>query len=257
MDSLPIFLTLRDRTVVILGEGEAADAKARLARAAGATIVGEDQAAGAALAFVALEDDEAAASAAARLRTLGLLVNVVDKPALSDFLMGAIIDRSPVLVAVSTGGASASLARALRARLEALLSDRLGRLARAIYAARSLAATAHPTPGDRRRLWDTLLAPGAPLDPLNPPQDPEATVPEAVSGLHIPAVTRQIHARITSPDPGDLTANTLAALGQCDTLITLGPIPPALTDRARRDAARLTALPEVWPEGITVVLRAD
>ncbi len=257
MDSLPIFLTLTNRTVVIIGNGEAADAKARLATAAGATIVGEDAAAGAALAFVALDDDGEAAGAAARLRAHGLLVNVVDKPAMSDFLMGAIIDRSPVLVAVSTGGASASLARALRARLEALLPDRLGRLARAIYAARSLAATAHPTPGDRRRLWDRLLAPGAALDPLAPPQDPEIAVPDAVSGLHVPAVTRQIDIRVTSPDPGDLTANALIALGQCDTLITLGPVPPAIVDRARRDAARLDTLPEVWQDGITVVLRAD
>jgi uroporphyrin-III C-methyltransferase/precorrin-2 dehydrogenase/sirohydrochlorin ferrochelatase len=257
MDSLPIFLTLSDRRVVIIGDGEAAEAKARLARAAGALIVGEDQAAGAALAYVALDDDSEAAQAAARLRAHGLLVNVVDKPAMSDFLMGAIIDRSPVLVAVSTGGASASLARALRARFEALLPDRLGRLAQAIYAARTLAAAAHPTPGDRRRLWDRLLSPGAPLDPLNPPQDPEATVPQSVAGLYVPAVTRRHEARITSPDPGDLTANTLTTLGQCDTLITLGPVPEAITDRARRDAARLTALPDVWPEGITVVLRAD
>jgi uroporphyrin-III C-methyltransferase/precorrin-2 dehydrogenase/sirohydrochlorin ferrochelatase len=257
MDSLPIFLALSGRRVVIIGAGEAAEAKARLARAAGADVVGEEGAAGAALAFVALEDDAEAAAAAARLRALGLLVNVVDKPAMSDFLMGAIIDRSPVLVAVSTGGASASLARALRARFEALLPDRLGGLARAIYAARGLAARAHPTPGDRRRLWDRLLAPGAALDPFDPPQDPETTVPQAVAGLHVPSVTRQIEARITSPDPGDLTANTLTALGQCDTLITLGPVPEAITDRARRDAVRLTALPEVWPDGITVVLRAD
>jgi uroporphyrin-III C-methyltransferase/precorrin-2 dehydrogenase/sirohydrochlorin ferrochelatase len=256
MDSLPIFLALTGRRVVVVGAGEAAEAKARLARAAGADIVGEDGAAGAALAFVALEDDAEAAAAAARLRALGLLVNVVDKPAMSDFLMGAIIDRSPVLVAVSTGGASASLARALRARFEALLPDRLGGLARAVYAARGLAARTHPTPGDRRRLWDRLLAPGAALDPFDPPEVPETAVPDAVSGLYVPAVTRQIDVQVTSADPGDLSANTLAALGQCDTLIVLGAVAPALIDRARRDAVRLDAVPDVWPKGITVVLRA-
>jgi uroporphyrin-III C-methyltransferase/precorrin-2 dehydrogenase/sirohydrochlorin ferrochelatase len=257
MDSLPIFLALSGRTVVIVGAGEAAEAKARLARAAGADIVGEAGAAGAALAFVALEDDGEAAAAAARLRGVGLLVNVVDKPAMSDFLMGAIIDRSPVLVAVSTGGASASLARALRARLEALLPDRLGALARAIYEARALAARAHPTPGDRRRLWDRLLAPGAALDPLDPPAVPETAVQGAVSGLQVAAVTRQVDVRVTSPDPGDLSANTLAVLGQCDTLVVVGAVAPAVIDRARRDAVRLDAVPAVWPEGITVVLRGD
>ena len=110
METLPIFLNLAGRPVIIVGEGEAAAAKARLVTAAGGRIVGEGEAG--VVAFVALDDEDDARAAADRLKARGLLVNVVDRPAMSDFLMGAIIDRSPVLVAVSTGGATASLSRA-------------------------------------------------------------------------------------------------------------------------------------------------
>ena len=80
---------------------------ARSLRSTGAAV----DAAAAALAFVALDDEAAAVAAAQRLRARGLLVNVVDRPTLSDFRMGSIIDRAPVTVAISTGGATASLAR--------------------------------------------------------------------------------------------------------------------------------------------------
>ena len=257
MDSLPIFLTLKSRDVVIVGDGEAAAAKARLAEAAGARIVPEAGAKGAALAFVALDDDAEAQAVATRLRRLGLLVNVVDKPKLSDFLMGAIIDRAPVTLAISTGGASASLARALRARLEALLPQSLGPLARAILAARAAAAAAHPTPADRRRLWDRLLGPGASLDPLRLHPDAQAAVTAAVTGLVVPGTTRQVHVPVTSADPGELSANALAAMSAADTLVLLGPVPPQVADRARRDATRLTSPLADWPPGLTVVLQAS
>ena len=257
MDSLPIFLSLKGRHVVIVGDGEAAAAKARLVEAAGARIVTESEAKGAALAYVALDDDTEAEAAASRLRSLGLLVNVVDKPKLSDFLMGAIIDRAPVTLAISTGGASASLSRALRARLEALLPQSLGGLARAIFSARAAAASAHPTPADRRRLWDRLLAPGAALDPLRQHPDPQAAVTTAVTGLVVPGTTHQLHVAVTSPDPGELSANALAAMSAADTLVILGPVPPQVIDRARRDATRLTHQPTDWPAGLTVVLQAS
>ncbi len=253
MDTLPIFLTLSGRPVIIIGDGEAAAAKARLVTAAGGVIVGED--ADGMLAFVALDDEEAAGAAAARLRARGLLVNVVDRPALSDFLMGAIIDRSPVLVAVSTGGATASLSRALRGRLEALLPASVGGLAQAIGAARAAASAAHPGIADRRRLWERALAEGGGLDPLRPLADPVAAVAAAMAG-ESDAVTELRTIAVTSADPGDLTLNQLALLGRCDALVVEGAVPAAIIDRARRDAVRLAAVPVVLPEGLTLVLRA-
>ncbi|MEI6418994.1 MAG: NAD(P)-dependent oxidoreductase, partial [Sphingomonadales bacterium] len=149
MQTLPLFVNLTGQPVIVLGDGEAAAAKARLVQAAGGVVVA-DVAAPARLAFVAIDDEADALAAAATLRARGLLVNVVDRPGASDFLMGAIIDRSPVQVAISTGGASASLARALRLRLEALLPASLGALASAIFNARAATAARHASPAARR-----------------------------------------------------------------------------------------------------------
>ncbi len=253
MQQLPIFVNLVGRAVILIGDGEAAEAKARLVRAAGGTLVNE-RAASAALAFVAIDDDAEATAAAARLRARGLLVNVVDKPALSDFLMGAIIDRDPVTVAVSTAGASASLSRALRTRLEALLPASLGPLARAILSARDAVSARHRTPSDRRRLWERALAEHGPLDPFAALPDPDAAVAGVVEGTSA-ARPELLVITITSPDPGDLTLNQMNALARCDVLVVDGAVPTPITDRARRDAVRLDAMPEPLPQGLTVVVK--
>ncbi|WP_303810693.1 bifunctional precorrin-2 dehydrogenase/sirohydrochlorin ferrochelatase [Sandarakinorhabdus limnophila] len=255
MQQLPIFVNLAGRQVILVGDGEPAEAKARLVRAAGGELVGE-HAAEAVLAFVAIEDDAEALAAATRLRARGLLVNVVDKPAMSDFLMGAIIDRSPVIVAISTAGASASLARALRTRFEALLPASLGPLARAILAARDAVAARHPTPNDRRRLWERALAQAGPLDPFAALPDADAAVSRVIEGSST-ATPQLREIAITSDDPGDLTLNQLNALARCDALVVVGAVVPAIIDRARRDAARLDAVPDPLPAGLTVVLRDE
>ncbi|WP_416907622.1 MAG: bifunctional precorrin-2 dehydrogenase/sirohydrochlorin ferrochelatase [Polymorphobacter sp.] len=253
MEALPLFLTLSGREVIVLGDGEAAAAKARLVVAAGGLVCGESAEAPV-LAFVGIEDEAEAAAAAARLRARGLLVNVVDKPGMSDFLMGAIVDRSPVVVAISTGGASASLSRALRGRLEAMLPASLGALARAIGGARGAAAARHGSVADRRRLWERALAEGGPLDPLVALDDAAATVAAAIDGGSA-AVTETREIVVTSADPGELTLNQLGWLGRCDALLVAGDVPAAVVDRARRDAVRLAALPAEPVEGLTVVLR--
>lgn len=135
MRQFPVFINLRGRTVVLVGEGEAAAAKARLIERAGGRIVPALEQ-GATIAFVALDDEAAARAAAIELRTHGLLVNVVDRPDLCDFTTPAIVDRAPVTIAIGTGGASAGLAKAVRQRVEALFPARLGALAAALHTAR-------------------------------------------------------------------------------------------------------------------------
>ncbi len=240
MDSLPIFVRLDGRPVLLVGDGPAAQAKSRLIEAAGGTVVRE-AAADVRLAFVALDDEAEAATAAADLKAAGLLVNVVDRPALCDFTVPAIVDRSPVIVAVGTGGASATLAKALRERLEALLPARLGDLARAIRAVRAEVAARHPTTDARRRFWDAQMAAGGPLDPFGDP-DPR-NVAAALHGLpDAPEGLTEIV--LTSPDPDDLTLRQLRALSQADVVVFDAGVPPAMLDRARRDAARVPAAAE-------------
>jgi uroporphyrin-III C-methyltransferase / precorrin-2 dehydrogenase / sirohydrochlorin ferrochelatase len=108
MHSLPFFVRLAGRPVILIGTGDGADAKRRLLERAGAVIVGEDESA--ALAIVAVADGSD--MIVARLKARGILVNAVDRPDLCDFTLPSILDRDPVLIAIGTGGASACQGRA-------------------------------------------------------------------------------------------------------------------------------------------------
>ena len=126
--SLPLFHTIAGQTVIVLGSGDVAEARRRLIERAGGVVIGEIQqgvAQGARLAFIARGDAALDEADAMRLRAAGLLVNTADRPELCDFTVPSILDRSPVVVAIGTGGASAGLAKALRLRLET--GCRLGR----------------------------------------------------------------------------------------------------------------------------------
>lgn len=247
MQSLPVFVKLSDQPVILLGDGEAADAKRRLIERAGGRVVAEDHPC-ARLAFVALEDQAAAEAAVARLKRRGLLVNAVDRPALCDFTTPAIIDRDPVIIAIGSGGASAGLAKALRQRLEALLPARLGDLARGLLRARPAMKARWPGAADRRRAIDLALAEGGALDPL------AAHEGNAVDGwlcadTAAPAKGERL-IRLRSLDPDDLTLAEARWLGQADIIVHDAAVPPAILMRARADAARVLAsdAPALWPD---------
>lgn len=253
MHQLPIFLNLEGRTVVLVGEGEAADAKARLITRAGGRIVPAWEE-GAAVAFVALADDAEARAAADALRACGLLVNVVDRPDLCDFTTPAIVDRAPVTIAIGTGGASAGLAKAIRQRIEALLPTRLGALASALHATRGAMKARWPGAADRRRAIDAALARGGALDPLG------GDAADAVDGWLAgampgrPSRIEMIH--LASADPDDLTLRVARLLGEADHVFHAAAVPAAILDRARADAARhlADAPPVDPPPGLTLWL---
>lgn len=241
MHSLPVFLRLTGRAVVLVGDGEAADAKRRLLERAGARIVGEE-ATDAALAIVI--DDDAAVS---RLKARGLLVNVVDRPALCDFTLPAIVERGDVLIAVGTGGVSAGLAAALRQRLEAWLPAGLGALARSLQAARDAMRVRWPDSGDRRRAIGAALAPGGPLDPLGQPMAVEAWLADAGT------VASRVQTLVVNDDPDLLTLRDARLLALADRIHHTPDVASAILDRARADAVRIEApLPEVTEPGLTL-----
>ncbi|MCU0729210.1 MAG: siroheme synthase [Sphingopyxis sp.] len=242
MDSLPIFVRLGGRSVVLVGEGEAADAKRRLIERAGGRIVDGADAAGAALAFVAMDDDEEARAVAAMLRAQGLLVNVVDQPGDCDFTTPAIVDRAPLLIAVGTGGASAGLAKAVRQRIEALLPASLGALALALQSIRPRLRALLPSGADRRRAIDAALIAGGPLDPLTDHGDAASTAVDrwldGLSGASPDNRGQLIALTITSDDPEDLTLRAARLMGMADAIWHRGDIAPDVLNRARADAAR-------------------
>lgn len=253
MDHLPLFLALTGRPVLLVGEGAAADAKRRLIEGAGGRAV-RDIEPGVRLAFVAVEGD-AAEAVAVRFKAAGLLVNVVDRPELCDFIVPAIVDRSPMVVAIGTGGASASLSKTLRERLEAWLPASLGRLAEAIAERRRDVAGAVPTVEGRRRFWDALMTAGAPLDPLRPVDNPHDAIAAA---LRAPPARRDSLTciELSSADPDDLTLRQLRALSQADTVFHSATVPAAILDRARRDAVRVACaeVPAELPAGHSVFI---
>ena len=251
MDRLPLFFDLNDRDVLLVGEGPAADAKRRLIEGAGGRVVTD--AVRARLAFVALEG-EAAASEAARLKAAGLLVNVVDRPELCDFIVPAVVDRSPVIVAIGTNGASATLAKVLRERLEALLPSSLGTLARRIAARRGDVARQRSTSEARRYFWDRLLAPGGALDPFDP-ADADRAIDAALADGSSPIASMTM-LPLASDDPDELTLRQLRLLSQADTIFHAPAVPAAILDRARRDAMRVPcdAPPAERPAGRSLYL---
>ncbi|TZG26360.1 precorrin-2 dehydrogenase/sirohydrochlorin ferrochelatase family protein [Sphingomonas montanisoli] len=244
MHSLPIFVALKGRPVILIGSGPAADTKRRLLERAGATIVGED--ATAALAIVA-DGDEAAA---ARLQARGVLVNVTDRPELCDFTLPAIVDRDPVLIAIGTGGASAGLAKALRQRIESLLPTTLGTLATALHAARPRIRARWPAADDRRHAIDAALA--GPLDPLGDTGDVDTWLQAPVAI----AETGLVHLRPRSADPDDLTLREARLLGRADRIYHRSDAPAAILDRARADAERIICVtpPATLPVGLSIDL---
>src|SRR5262249_19052179 len=112
---------------------------------------------GAAAAFVATADIEHDTVAQRLARSVGVPVNVVDRPGLCDFILPAIIDRNDVVVAVSTRGASPTLAAALRGRIEAALPDRIGNLARLAATFRAQVNALIVDPARRRAFWRRLV----------------------------------------------------------------------------------------------------
>lgn len=254
LPALPLFHRITGAPVIVLGAGEAALAKRRLVERAGGVSVDDLDAGlaqGARLAFIAHDDAEACLADAARARAAGLLVNVVDRPELCDFTTPSLIDRSPVLVAVGTGGASAGLAKHVRLRLERLLPQGLGNLAQALFGARSALRARWPDPAERRRALDGALAEGGALDPMV--EQGEARVAQwlegaadGLSGHHVIV--------LRSTDPEDLTLREARLLGMADAIAAPADLPSALLARARADARRIAPDGECG-EGLTVELR--
>ncbi|WP_421236186.1 siroheme synthase CysG [Aeromonas sp. 601039] len=183
MDYLPIFCRLDNKPVLLVGGGEVAERKARLLLDAGAqlTVVapeldpelaelaangniewlaGEfvpEQLAGKWLVVAATDRREVNALVYQSANQARIFANVVDDPKRSSFIMPSIIDRSPLMVAISSGGKAPVLARLLREKLEALLPQHLGAVATFAGSLRERVKARFASMGERRRFWERLL----------------------------------------------------------------------------------------------------
>lgn len=250
MDAFPAFVPLAGRTVVIAGEGEAADAKARLfegspavvVRIAGVKALSPASYAGAALAFVASEDEAFAEAAVAAARAAHVPVNAADRPQLCDFTTPAIVDRGQVVAAVGTGGGSPMLATLLRHQLEAQMPDSLGQIAGLFARLQGEIRAALPEAHRRRAFLRAALA------SLDVDEDGLRAALQAAGNDRQPGQVETLDGR----GPTDaLTLGRLRRLAAADVLVVEPGVDPQILDLARRDAPRLP-----WPQDLEA-LAAD
>ncbi len=266
MDHLPIFCQLRNRACLLVGGGDVAERKARLLLEAGARLTVN------ALAFVpqfaiwaeagkltlaegefaeALLDESwlvIAATDDARVNqrvsdaaeARRIFCNVVDAPTQASFIMPSIIDRSPLMVAVSSGGNSPVLARLLREKLESLLPQHLGQVAKYAGQLRARVKQQYHTMSERRRFWEKLFVNDRLAQSLAN-QDSQAVEATTEQLLSEPLDHRgEVVLVGAGPgDPGLLTLKGLQQIQQADIVVYDRLVSDEIMNLVRRDADRV------------------
>ncbi|KGE03520.1 siroheme synthase CysG [Pseudohaliea rubra] len=265
MHSLPVFLRLAERPVLLVGGGTVALRKARFLCRAGArvTVIAptidpalrslletrggvwlcrcyrRGDLAGKDLVIAATPDGTVNAAVADEARARRLPVNVVDTPALCSFTFPAIVDRDPLLIAIGTGGASPVLARAVRRRLETQLPVNFGRLARFLGTCRDRLRAAISDESARRRMLETLAE--------GPIAEQVLAGNEAGAGASLEALLAggaqpRGEVFLIGAGPGDpdlLTFRALRLLQRGDVILYDRLVGEGILELARRDAERL------------------
>jgi precorrin-2 dehydrogenase/sirohydrochlorin ferrochelatase len=251
MDAFPAFFPLSGRVVVIVGEGEAARAKARLFDGSPATIrrlsaeqgLSREAYVGAALVFIADGAPDYLDRAAAAARAAGVPVNVVDHPALCDFTTPSVIDRGEVVAAIGTGGASPMLATLLRQDIEARVPQGAGRVAALFRLSQEAVRAALPDPARRRAFLRAALSGEAARAAMDGDMSrAQALLSQALAAFAAGAAPSGRVRYLAAGGPADLVSlRAVAALAQADVLAIDPACDPAVLDLARRDAARVPA----------------
>jgi len=241
---LPLFFEVSGRRVVVVGSGFAADRRAALVRSAGAAVyqveaITAEDLVGTAVVFVATGDLGRDSEARKAARAAHVPVNVADRPALSDFILPAIVDRDEVVVAVSTGGASPTLATLLRARIEALLPQRIGALAKLAATFRAQANALIHSSAERRAFWHRVVeGPAGRLALAGNDAGARRAVLSELDAARRPARSEGI-AHIVGAGPGDpdlLTLKAAQLLQDADAVLHDDLVPEAILNRVRREA---------------------
>lgn len=242
MRYFPIFFDLKDRDVIVIGGGEEAARKLRLLSRTEARIkVVDDYEPGilAGAALVVGADARFNEQVSANARALDIPVNIVDRPDLSTFIMPSIVDRSPLVVAIGTEGTSPILGQGLRARIDAMLPQNLGRLAEAANGLRERVAGSIPFGNRRRSFWQRFFF-GDVRDAFIAGEN--ARYAEGVETLFADeAAPAQGRVSFVSAGPGDAELLTIKAqrkLQEADVIVHDRFIPDAILEVARRDADR-------------------
>ncbi len=268
MDLFPVFLDIRSRRCLVVGGGEVAARKATLLQRAGGEVtvvapalcapLGEAAASGTivhhprsfddddlshcALVIAATDDPAINRRVSDLAKRQNIPVNVVDQPQLCTFTVPSVVDRSPVVVAVSTGGASPVLARVLRARLETMIPAAYGRLAGLVERFRRDVRRLFRSTDERRRFWEQVLeGPVAEMLFAGREQAAEETLRNMIAEGRVNAGDGGA-VYLVGAGPGDpdlLTFRALRLMQQADVVLYDRLVSPEILDLARRDAERI------------------
>ncbi|PXV81039.1 uroporphyrinogen-III C-methyltransferase /precorrin-2 dehydrogenase [Nitrosomonas eutropha] len=270
MDYFPVFLNIKQRNCLIVGGGSVAARKAKLLLRAGAhihvvspTINAEftgllqqfssishnaetfrpDHLQGRVLVIAATHDRATNQAVSVAARKAGIPVNVVDNPDLCTFIMPSILDRSPIIVAVSSGGGSPVLARLLRARLEALIPAAYGRLATYAAQFRGQVRQHFSRQENRRFFWEKMLqGPFAEMVFAGKDQAAQDYLLETLNNSVDQPPIGEVYLVGAGPgDPDLLTFRAMRLMQQADVVIYDRLVAPAILDMVRQDADRIYA----------------
>lgn len=264
MEFLPLFHKLKERPVLVVGGGEVALRKARLLAEAGAhlrvvapeirselqAMAGEqgvflrgyqtDDLQGVGLVIAATDDEPLNARISAEAQALGIPVNVVDAPALCSVIFPAIVDRSPLIVAVSSGGDAPVLARLIRAKIETWIPATYGQLANLGKRFRERVKLMFPDVQQRRVFWeDVFQGPIAESVFAGKPAEGERLLEERLDGA-APRALGEVYLVGAGPgDPDLLTFRALRLMQQADVVLYDRLVAAPIIDLCRRDAERI------------------
>ena len=239
LPNLPLFHKLEGRKVIVVGASEGAEWKAELLAAAGADVVrpqswtAEDLS-GVALAVADLPDEEATAFAAAAC-ALGVPVNLIDQPQLCDVQFGTIVNRNPVVLAISTDGAAPMLGQSIRARIESVLPLGLSAWAGAAKSWRPRLKAHLPNFAARRAFWRRFTDAAWAHVERAPQQSDFETLLTATA----PAEGKVTLVGAGPGDPELLTLKAVRALQAATVILYDDLVGPEVLELARREAKRI------------------
>jgi len=264
MDYLPIFISIKNRLCLVVGGGEVAHRKASVLLDAGAAIKAvapEFSAAftglprvecitgrfqpnyldGAALVIAATDDSAVNLEVSREARTRNIPVNVVDKPDLCTFIMPSILDRSPLIVAFSSGGASPVLARMLRGKLETMIPHSYGRLATFCARFRATVKERVSKPAQRRKFWENLLEGGIAEKVLaGDEKGAEILLRNQLESNNAEEQDGEVYLVGAGPgDPDLLTFRALRLMQKADVVVYDNLVSKPIVEMTRRDATRI------------------
>jgi len=263
MDFLPIFMNVKDRSCLIVGGGEVAQRKASVLLDAGAmvkVVAPEISGAfadmpdvecvmdrfqpghldGAVLAIAATDDRAVNREVSQQARARNIPVNVVDNPDLCTFIMPSILDRSPLMVAFSSGGASPVLARMLRGKLETMIPQGYGRLTAFCARLRGIVKTRIAEPARRRVFWENVLE-GAIAEKVLAGDEAGAEA-MLLSLLESADAVPAGEVYLVGAGPGDpdlLTFRALRLMQKADVVVYDNLVSKPIVEMTRRDATRI------------------